>query len=47
MLMVMFRDYGWCLDKLDKEELVLLLIIIFLAMGDTVITGAIVYYFIK
>lgn len=43
----MFRDYGYCLDKLDKEEIALLFIVIFLAMGDTVITGAIVYYFIK
>jgi hypothetical protein len=43
----MFRDQGWCLDKIDKEELALLFIVIFLAICDTTITGAIIYYFIK
>lgn len=47
VLITMFKDQGWCLDKVDKQELALLFIMIFLATCDTLITGVIIYYFIK
>jgi hypothetical protein len=43
----MFKDHKWCLNKVNKEDLALLFIIIFLTTFDTLITATIVYFLLN
>jgi hypothetical protein len=47
ILITMFKDHKWCLNKVNKEDLALLFIIIFLTTFDTLITATIVYFLLN